>query len=124
MIRTIGIFSIWLFAISGPALASPGCIVPFIRTLDDQTVSGTMYAVSGKRCSITVARSPGPIFTTRLIAQASNGRVSVSGNRVVYVSRPGYNGDDRFAYVRHGLDSINRPISRTVEVNVKVAARH
>ena len=82
-----------------------------------------MYAASGQRCSITLLRSSGPITTTRLVAPASNGSVSVSGNRVVYVSRPGYSGDDRFVYVRQGMDSVNRPISRTVEVSVKVAAQ-
>ena len=81
-----------------------------------------MYAVSGRRCSITLLRSRGPIFTARLVAQAKNGSVSISGHRVIYVSRPGYAGDDRFVYARHGMDSVNRPISRTVEVSVKVAA--
>jgi hypothetical protein len=98
--------------------------VPFIRTLDNQTVQGTIYAASGKRCSITLLWSGGPITTTRLVASARNGSVSVSGNWVVYVSRPGYAGDDRFVYVRQGMDSVNRPISRTVEVSVKLAAQH
>jgi hypothetical protein len=123
MIRSLGISCLWLLAISEPALASSSCVVPFIRTLDNQTVQGTMYAASGKRCSITLARSQGPITTTRLVAPARNGSVSVSGNRVVYVSRPGYAGDDRFVYVRQGMDSVNRPVSRTVEVSVKVGAQ-
>jgi hypothetical protein len=120
MIRTIGFFCFWLLAISGPALAR-SCIVPFIRTLDNQTAQGNMYAASGKRCSIILLRSPGPIYSTRLVAQASHGNVSVEGNQVVYVSRPGYAGEDRFAYSKQGFDSINRPITRTVEVTVRVA---
>ena len=123
MIRFSGVCCACLLAIADSALASSGCVVPFIRTLDNQTVQGTMYAASGQRCSITLLRSPGPITTTRLVAAASNGRVSVSVNRVVYVSRPGYSGDDRFVYVRQGMDAVNRPISRTVEVSVKVAAQ-
>jgi hypothetical protein len=122
MIRTVGIFCFWLLAISGPALASSQCIVPLIHTLDNQTVQGTMYAASGKRCSIILLRSGGPIHTTRLVAQASHGSVSVVGNQIVYVSRPGYAGDDHFVYVKQGFDTANRPIARTVEVNVKVAA--
>ena len=122
MIRLVGCLCLWWLAISAPVAAAPGCVVPFIRTLDNQTVQGTMYAVSGRRCSIVVARSPGPIYTTRLVAQAKNGRVSVSGNRIVYMSKPGYSGDDSFVYARQGTDTINRPITRTVEVNVKVAA--
>ena len=83
-----------------------------------------MYAASGRRCSITMLRSYGPIYTTRLVAQAKNGSVSLSGNQLVYVSRPGYVGDDHFVYVRQGTDTVNRPISRTIEVTVKVAVRH
>jgi hypothetical protein len=119
----MGISSLWLLAMAGPTLASSRCIVPLIRTLDKQTVQGTMYAASGKGCSIILIQSRGPIHTTRLVAQASHGRVSVEGNRIVYVSSPGYVGDDHFVYSKHGFDTINRPISRTVEVNVKVAAR-
>jgi hypothetical protein len=119
----MGIFCFWLLAISGPALASSSCAVPNIRTLDNQTVYGTMYAVSGKRCSITLLRTGGPIQSTRLVAQANNGSVSVSGNRVIYVSRSGYAGDDHFVYARQGMDMMNRPITRTVDVSVKVAAQ-
>jgi len=107
---------------AGPAVAA-SCVVPFIKTLDNQTVSGTMYAASGKRCSITVVRTPGPIFSARVVTQPSNGSVSVNGNRVVYLSRPGYVGDDRFVYVRQGQDAINRPITRTVDVSVKISSR-
>ena len=110
----------WLLVLSGPALAAP-CIVPFIRTLDNQTVQGNMYATSGKRCSIILLRSPGPIHSTRLVGQASHGHVSVEGNRVVYVSSPGYTGEDRFAYAKEGFDRLNTPITRTVEVTVRVA---
>jgi len=123
MIRLAGClgFCVWFLAISTPAAEARNCAVPTIRTLDNQTVQGTMYAVSGKRCSIILLRSRGPIYTTRLVAQPKNGRVSLSGNRVVYMSRPGYSGDDRFVYARQGLDMINRPVTRTVEVDVKVA---
>src|SRR5882757_3540449 len=122
MIRFLGICCFCFLAVSNAAQAASGCNVPYIRTLDNQTVQGTMYAVSGKRCSIIVQRSSGPVHTARLVAQAKNGSVSISGGRVIYVSRPGYAGDDRFVYARHGMDSVNRPISRTVEVNVIVAA--
>jgi hypothetical protein len=97
--------------------------VPFINTLDNQTVQGTMYAASGQRCAIILVRSRGPIFSTRLVAQASHGNVAVEGNRIVYISRPGYAGDDRFSYVKQGLDALNHPVSRTVEVSVKVAEK-
>ena len=121
MIRLFGIFLFCVLAAPDAALAS-SCVVPFIRTLDNQTVQGTMYTASGRRCSITLLRSRGPIYTARLVAPPNNGSVSISGNRVIYVSRSGYAGGDHFVYARYGMDSLNRPISRTVEVNVKVAA--
>jgi hypothetical protein len=125
MIRSLGLGCFLLLAMSEAALAAYGCVVPRIRPLDNQTVQGTMYAVSGKRCSIVVHISSGPIHTSRLVAQAKNGRVSISGNRVIYVSRAGYAGDDRFVYARQGMDRANQPTTRTVEVSVIVAAaRH
>ena len=123
MIRIVGLFWLWMLVISAPALASSRCIVPFIRTLDNQTVQGTMYAAGGQRCAIVLVRSPGPINSTRLVAQASHGNVAVEGRRIVYVSRPGYAGDDRFSYAKQGFDAFNRPVSRTVEVSVKVAEK-
>jgi hypothetical protein len=123
MIKIIGILLFWLFALSVPASASRNCHVPFIPTLNNQTVHGTMFAVSGKRCSIDFFRSLGPIHSTRLVANATNGTVSVNGHRVTYLSRPGYIGNDRFVYARQGQSTSNRPVTRTIDVTVKVAAR-
>jgi hypothetical protein len=122
MVRSAGIFfvSLWLVAITVPALAST-CSVRKFRTLDNQTANGNMYAVSGKPCGVTVVSSRGPVHGTRLVTPPGNGHVSIKGNRVIYVSRPGYVGDDRFVYARDGMDAINRPITRTVEMSVKVA---
>jgi hypothetical protein len=124
MMRTAGFLCLcfWLLAISGPALAGR-CMVPTIHTLDNQTVQGTMYATSGKHCGIILLRSRGPIHSTRVITQASHGNVSVQGSRLVYVSRPGYVGDDHFVYAKEGFDPMNRPVTRTVEVTVKVAEK-
>ena len=79
-----------------------------IRSIDDQTAYGTLYATSGKRCSIILRSTPGPVHTTRLVANPNNGSVSIDGNRVTYVSRRGYAGDDHFVYARQGLDQGNR----------------
>jgi hypothetical protein len=119
----MGFLCLWLSAISSHASASASCAVPATRTLDNQTVYGTMYAVSGKPCNIMLLRTSGPIQSTRLVAKASRGNVSISGNRVTYVSRQGFAGDDHFIYARQGSDMLNRPITRTVDVTVKVAAR-
>lgn len=103
-----------------PALA---CRVPTIRTLDNQTVTGYMFANSERPCSIIVTNSFGPIFTTALVNNARNGTVTVSAGRVVYKSRAGFVGDDEFTYARRGLNGRNEPIVRTVNVAVKVAAK-
>jgi hypothetical protein len=122
MIRFAGLTCLLLSVLSGPALAA-SCVVPLTRTLDNQTVSGTMYVVSGKRCSIILQRSAGPIHGVKLVSGARNGSVSINGGQVVYVSSAGFVGDDRFTYARHGMNAPNQPITRTIEVNVKVAAR-
>ena len=111
---------VWLAMLS-PALAR-NCVVPSIQTLDNQTVSGAIYVVSGKSCSIILARSPGPIQSVQLITPPASGKVSISGGRVIYTARPGFVGDDRFVYARRGLNPVNRPISRTVDVAVKVTS--
>ena len=122
MIRFAGLTCLLLSVLSGPALAA-SCVVPFIRTLDNQTVTGTMYVVSGKRCSIILQRSAGPILGVKLVSGARNGSVSINGGHVVYVSSAGFVGDDHFTYARHGMNALNQPITRTVDVNVKVSTQ-
>jgi len=127
MIRSAGLAflllsCLLLSVLSGPALAAT-CVVPFIRTLDNQTVTGTMYVVSGKRCSIILQRSAGPIVGVKLVSGARNGSVSINGGQVVYVSSPGFVGDDHFTYARHGMNALNQPVTRTVDVNVKVSTQ-
>ena len=122
MIRFAGLICLLLSLFSGPALAR-SCIVPFIRTVDNQTVNGTMHVVSGKRCSIVLLRSAGPILSTKVISRPSNGNVSINGGRVVYVSTARYIGDDHFTYIRQGLNVVNQPITRTINVKVKVLSQ-
>lgn len=117
---------LWFLAFSMIVLSAPAalaCRVPFIRTLDNQTVTGHMFATSGRRCSIIVAHTRGPIFSSSLVSNARNGTVTVSGGRVIYASRAGFVGDDEFTYARRGLNERNEPIVRTVSVSVKVAAK-
>lgn len=116
----------WFLAFSMIVLSAPAalaCRVPTIRTLDNQTVTGHMFATSGRQCSIIVTYTNGPIFTASLVSNARNGTVTVSGGRIVYTSRAGFVGDDEFTYARRGLNSRNEPIVRTVTVAVKVAAK-
>jgi hypothetical protein len=122
MLRVAGLLCLLLSVLSGPALAG-SCVVPFIRALDNQTVTGTMYVVSGKQCSLANLGSAGPMHSVKVVSRPSNGSVSINGDRVVYVSSAGYVGDDHFTYARQGLNALNRPITRTVVVNVKVSTQ-
>ena len=119
MTRAAGLLCVCLSFVSGPAFAMD-CWVPDIRTLDNQTVQGNMFVVSGKRCSIVMLRSPGPIQGVSLVAPPSHGNVLVQGGRLIYTPRSGYLGEDRFVYAREGKDLENRPIKRTVEISVQV----
>jgi hypothetical protein len=115
-----------MLAISMIALstsAASACRVPFIRTLDNQTVTGHMFAISGRRCSIIVTFTRGPIFTTSLVSNAKNGTITVSSGQIIYTSRPGFVGEDEFSYARSGLNQQNQPIVRTINVAVRVAAK-
>ena len=122
MIRAVGLLCVWLSVGCGSALAAD-CWVPDIRTLDNQTVQGNMFVVSGKRCSIVMIRSPGPIQSLSLVASPSHGNVLVQGGRLIYTPRSGYLGEDHFTYAREGKDLENRPIKRTVEISVQVKER-
>jgi hypothetical protein len=48
--------------------------------------------------------------------------VTVSVNKLVYTSRPGFVGEDKFSYTRRGLSSRNGPVLRTVNMTVQVSA--
>lgn len=82
-----------------------------------------MYAVSGKPCAIVIRYTNGPLHAAEVVQNASNGRVTVSGQRVVYASRAGnFVGDDRFTYARRGMNNLNTPVVRSVDVTVHVVA--
>jgi hypothetical protein len=119
MIRVVGLL---LAAFCGPASAA-SCWGTTVRHVTDQTVRGDMYVVSGKPCSRVLLRSRGPTFSVRVMEQPTHGRVSVRGLRVVYVSRPGFIGDDRFVYAWEGNDTLNQPRTNTVEMHVRVSDR-
>ncbi|WP_316203484.1 MULTISPECIES: hypothetical protein [unclassified Bradyrhizobium] len=120
MIKAAALACVLAVAFSAGASAA-NCIVPPFSTLENQTAQGHMYAKTGKRCSIAVLHSRGPIFGVRVLSAASHGVVSVQGAQVVYVSKPGFVGEDHFAYVRHGADMLNRPVTKGVEVTVHVS---
>jgi hypothetical protein len=79
-----------------------------------------MTVKTGKRCSIVLLNSLGPVQTTRLVGMPTMGSASVRGNRIIYVPRAGYTGQDLFTYARSGQDRYGRPSVKTVNVNVRV----
>ena len=103
------------------AFEASACRVPFIRTFDNQTVNGAMAARSAKPCSIVLNSSTGPMYGAQIVGRPTNGTASVgAGNRIIYLSRPGFAGRDAFTYARTGLDRHNAKVTRTVRVSVIV----
>jgi hypothetical protein len=122
MIKAVGGLCVWLSIVCSPAFATT-CWVPRERPLANQTVQRDMLVVSGKRCSLALILSQGPMYSVRLIAPPSNGRASIRGSRITYVSRPGYLGEDHFIFAREGADPTNRPATWTIEMKVQVKER-
>jgi len=120
MIKRAVLSCVLTMAFSAGASAAD-CLVPSIRTLENQTVQGHMYAKTGKHCSIIVLGSRGPMFGVRVLSSPGHGVVAVQGQQIVYRSSPGYVGEDHFAYVRQGADALNRPVTKGVDVTVHVS---
>jgi hypothetical protein len=120
VLRTISLSCALLAAVGSQALAA-NCAGTRVNTLANQTVQGDMFAVSGKPCGRVLLGSRGPTTGVRVLQQPSHGSATVRGLRVVYVSRPGYVGDDRFVFAWEGKDTLNQPRTNTVEMHVRVS---
>jgi hypothetical protein len=119
MTKVLGIACLMLIALSVEAAAR--CSVPVIRTFENQTVDGRMWASSGKPCTIRFLSSSGPIHRVEIVQRPTNGSVQVGGIlSLIYKSRPGFVGSDSFTYARHGLTKGGAPTTRTVRVAVTV----
>lgn len=109
-----------LAALPFEAEAARNCSVPLIRTLESQTVNGTMTVKAGTRCSIIMRSSSGPMESVSIVAQPLHGGLRISGNSVFYTPRKGYVGNDTFIYARSGMDTRNNKVKRTVSISVDV----
>jgi hypothetical protein len=105
-----------------PAFAV-SCWVPVVQPVPGEIIQRDMFIVSGKRCTMVVGRSLGPMYGVRLIAPPGNGRISTGSGRITYMSREGYFGDDRFVFARDGIDSMNKPMTWTIDMHVHVKQR-
>ena len=119
MTRILSLATIMLLALSMDAAAR--CSMPFIRTINNLTVDGSMTVSSGAPCSMRMRSSVGPTYSAEIVQRPSNGAATVEGaNRIVYRSRPGYVGSDAFAYARRGESIGGSPVVRTVRIAVSV----
>jgi hypothetical protein len=88
MTKVLGFAGVILLALSVEAAAR--CSVPRIRTLNNQTVDGSMTVTSGAPCHIRLRNSLGPTYSAEIVQRPSNGTTNVDGrNRIVYRSRAG-----------------------------------
>ncbi len=76
---------------------------------------------SGKRCSVSMTSSRGPIDGLKILANPAHGNLVTLRNRITYLPRAGYVGSDSFTYMRTGLDERGNPTTRTVRMQVTVA---
>lgn len=123
MIRAFANAILSLIVLAGlprEADAANNCSVPYIRTLDDQTVNGTMTVKTGTSCRINLRNSSGPMHSVSVVAKPSHGAVRIGGNGVIYQPRKGYVGSDTFTYARTGLNTSNTPVKRTISIAVDV----
>lgn len=120
MIRVLGVAGLLLVACCAEAAAR--CSVPRIRTFENQTVDGRMWADSGKPCRVRFLSSSGPIQSVEIVQRPTNGTLRVGDvQSLIYTSRPGFGGADSFIYARKGLTKAGTPTTRTVRVWVTVA---
>jgi hypothetical protein len=101
--------------------AANACSVPFIRTLENQTVTGHMTTRSGRTCRIHFHSSTGPMRSIEVVQRPSHGTLDLGGHQSI-AYKPGANfiGSDSFTYARRGLDKRGNPAVRTIQVNVTV----
>ncbi len=119
--RTIALVCLTFIACC--AEASARCSGLGVYTFDNQAVDGHMTVNSGAPCAIRLVHSRGPIYGSHIVQRASNGTVTVDGNRIVYRSRAGYVGSDSFTYARTGENMVGDAVTRTVRIRVTVTAR-
>jgi hypothetical protein len=116
--RSLGL-SVALVACSAEANAR--CSVPYIRTVENQTVQGRMTADSGKPCPIRFKHSSGPTFNVEIVKRPASGTLRiVEMQRIIYTSRASFVGQDAFVFARRGLTKVGVPTVRTIEVSVTV----
>ena len=121
--RSLGLI---VLLVACSAEANARCSVPYIKTVENQTVQGRMTADSGKPCPIRFKHSSGPTFNVEIVQRPASGTLRVvEMQRIIYTSRPGFVGQDAFVFARRGLTKVGVSTVRTIEVSVTVTSmRH
>ena len=120
MTKALGLACLILVAYCVEATAR--CSMPTVRTLENQTVDGRMWADSGKPCRIRFISSSGPMFSIEIVQRPTNGTLQLAENHnLIYTSRRGFVGSDSFIYARRGESRGGAPVTRTVRVAVTVS---
>jgi hypothetical protein len=112
------LFVIVLMLLGGEANAF--CSVPFFRTPKGEIGEGTMTVTTGQDCRFgtTPLNSDSLSFTQR----PRNGTVTIAAAGViVYKSKPGFIGEDSFAFTRSGYDDFREKITQRARVTVRVS---
>jgi hypothetical protein len=83
-------------------------------------VEGELTVRSGKGCAFSINGIPGALNETVISQKPKIGRAGVEGLKPYYVSKPGYQGPDEFAYTFIGMSQYGGPMRVTVKRKITV----
>jgi hypothetical protein len=116
-----------LSALAGAALALLGaqpaiaaCSFGDLSLYPNQMNHLQIVVRSGTSCPLRLVGSGGPMSDVAITQRPAHGSVSLQAQAVIYTARAGYVGADSFAYVRSGLDHLNKPVRFAAQVAVRV----
>lgn len=94
-------------------------------TLPQGAVAHMTILAAGKSCSITNYGVPidrkNPAYSGSITTAPSHGAASFTAPDVTYTPKPGFTGDDEFAYEAIAKGNIEQQVHLRVRVQVKVA---
>jgi hypothetical protein len=108
--------SLW----TGSALAQDCSAQAVYFNGDVVETEGEMTVRSGKGCSFNLNGIRGAISETVISQKPKVGKAGVANLKPYYVSKPGYQGPDEFAYTFVGMNQYGGPMRVTVKRKVTV----
>jgi hypothetical protein len=114
-------FAAVVFLAAGIEPASAKCRTFPFRTVGGMDSTITMQASNGARCYININAHGKTAFMASNVSQQAKGGTAaiVNQTRVSYQSRPGFHGEDSFAFLLNSM-SEGKSLSSTVRVTVTV----